>query len=306
MAKEGRQQRISEITRRDIRDRIIIDHISWSGRLEETDFLARLFDLDSMPSHDGRFSTARSDIHQHRINNFDWENDWIFDDSRFRLMTADDHVFLSFLCETIHPVVREDQQEAQRLLNLYNEILLNDGFKLIEKERISGKPIFIGKYVGPFPGPDMEEVRKRFAVADDAYVTQQIRRMKDSIEGDPELAIGTAKELVETVCKTILDERNEAYSSNADLPDLVKQTSKVLKLTPVDIPDKAKASKTIKRLLSNLGSIPQGIAELRNPYGTGHGKSAGAKGLSPRHARLAVGAASALAIFLLETHQEKT
>jgi hypothetical protein len=37
----------------------------------------------------------------------------------------------------------------------------------------------------------------------------------------------------------------------------------------------------------------------------GHGKTADAKGLHPRHAKLAVGAASTLAVFLVETHNER-
>jgi hypothetical protein len=90
---------------------------------------------------------------------------------------------------------------------------------------------------------------------------------------------------------------------NTDLPKLIKLTSKELELTPQDIPDKAKAIDTIKRLLSNLASITQGIAELRNQYGTGHGRAAGTGGLSSRHAKLAVGAASTLAVFLVETHK---
>jgi hypothetical protein len=83
----------------------------------------------------------------------------------------------------------------------------------------------------------------------------------------------------------------------------VKLTSRELKLTPDDITDQAKAAETIK-LLSNLATITQGIAELRNRYGTGHGKAAGGKGLGPRHAKLAVGAASTLAVFLVETHHD--
>ncbi len=74
-------------------------------------------------------------------------------------------------------------------------------------------------------------------------------------------------------------------------------------LTPDDIPDLAKAFVTIKRLLSNLATIPQGIAELRTLYGTGREKQAKAKGMSARHAKLAVGAASTLAVYLSETHQ---
>ena len=305
MRKERTKQRISEITRRDIRDLIYVEHIAWNGRLEETEFLARLYDIDSMPSHDGRFTTARSDIHQHRILNSDWDDDWIFSDNRFKLMTGDDDIFLRFLCETIHPAVRPDQTEVQRLLRKYNDILINDGFQLIEKERKSGKPVYVGVYVSVIPGPDVETVQQGFKSADDTYVKRQLARIQHSLDKDPELAIGTAKDLLETVCKTILFERGERFPTGAEIPELVKLTSRILKLTPNDIPDEAKGSKTIKRLLSNLGAITQGIAELRNLYGTGHGRPAGTKGLWPRHARLAAGATSTLARFLLESHREK-
>lgn len=55
---------------------------------------------------------------------------------------------------------------------------------------------------------------------------------------------------------------------------------KAMELTPDDIPEKSKAVDIIQRLLSNLATITQGVAELRNHYGTGHGKAAGSKGLS--------------------------
>ena len=78
---------------------------------------------------------------------------------------------------------------------------------------------------------------------DATYVTQQITRMEASVVNDPDLAIGTAKELVETCCKTILHERKVGIPKNADLPQLVKLTSKELQLTPEDIPDEAKSSR---------------------------------------------------------------
>jgi hypothetical protein len=52
-----------------------------------------------------------------------------------------------------------------------------------------------------------------------------------------------------------------------------------------------------------LAKVINGINELRNSYGTGHGRDAKFIGLSQRHAKLATGAASTLAIFLLETHK---
>lgn len=83
----------------------------------------------------------------------------------------------------------------------------------------------------------------------------------------------------------------------------MKETTKLLKLTPDHIVDEDKAAKSIRQILGSLSSIVQGIAEVRNEYGSGHGKDSDFKGLQPRHAKLAVGAASTLAIYLLETHE---
>lgn len=59
----------------------------------------------------------------------------------------------------------------------------------------------------------------------------------------------------------------------------------------------------IKRLLSNHSTVGHGLAELRGLYGTGHGQHGSTAELSTRHAKLAVGAASTLAVFLFETHE---
>jgi hypothetical protein len=77
-----------------------------------------------------------------------------------------------------------------------------------------------------------------------------------------------------------------------------------LKLIPEGIPDTARGADVIKRLLSNLGMIGNGLTELRGLYGTGHGKHGTATGLGARHAKLAVGAAATLTLFLFETHKE--
>lgn len=296
--------RISNITRKDIADAIVLEKIVWSGRLEETEFLSRIFDLQSLPSTDYRYENAFGDIWQHRINNpEDWPEDWIFRDSRFNLIGCDDEVYLRFLCEIIHPVVRAEITESETICQLFNSYLKNDGFQIAEKTRISGKPVYVGRYVGVVGAPGVASAKEALSGADATYVAQQITRMEASVINDPDLAIGTAKELVETCCKTILEERGIEIPKNADLPQLIKLTCKELHLTPNDIPDQAKAADTIKRLLNNLGSITQAISELRNQYGTGHGKQAQSKGLTTRHAKLAVGTASTIAVFLIETHQ---
>lgn len=87
--------RISELTRRDNLDAIQVERVHWSGRLEEAEFLSRLFDLASLSSIDHRFDDAAGDIWQHRVNNLDWDDDWVFYDSRFNLFHGDDEVFLA-------------------------------------------------------------------------------------------------------------------------------------------------------------------------------------------------------------------
>jgi hypothetical protein len=296
---------ITEITRRNIFDVLRFQNINWSGRLNEPDFLGRIFDLKIMPSFDGRFKNAAGDIWQHRINNpNDWENDWIFFDSRFNLLQCDDELFLSFLCEMIHPVVRDDSQEVEQLLQWFNKYLTEDGYEIVEIARISGYPIYAGKQKLESM-PIGVKLAKSNDVFTAEYLSHQINRIEAAIPNDPDLAIGTSKELVETCCKTILQERGIEFNDNWELTKIVKETYRQLKLSPDDIPETIKASDTIKRLLSNLATVTQGLAELRNSYGTGHGKSAKAKGLSSRHAKLAAGVATTLAIFLFETHKNR-
>jgi len=294
---------ISEVTRRDIIDSIVVENIIWSGRLDETQFLSRIFDLKQLPSTDSRFSSAYGDIWQHRLNNNDWEDDWIFYDNRFNLLSCDDETFLRFLCEMIHPVVRNDVGEAEMLCQLFNLSLQRDGYEIVERTRISSRPVFAARLIDLQKAPAFDSIRTSFNILEASYILQQITRMEGALNNDPCLAIGTAKELVETCCKTILKERGVEIQGNPDLPHLVKKTSRELRLTPEDIPDTAQARDTIRRILSNLATITQGIAELRNFYGTGHGREANIRGLQPRHAKLAVGAASTLAVFLFETHQ---
>lgn len=151
----------------------------------------------------------------------------------------------------------------------------------------------------------LQHLSTRAATLDADYLAQQLDRLAEAVEQDSDLAIGQAKELVETCCKTILAASGESNYDRLDLVPLVKRTMKRLQLLPEDIPESARGTRTIKAVLGNLAMISQGMAELRNLYGTGHGKHATHKRLPVRHARLAVGAATTLATFLFDTHSER-
>ncbi len=296
---------ITEVTRRNIFDAITVSRTSWSGRMQEPDFLARLYDLKAMPSHDHRFKSAAADIWQHRVNNDDGEPDWVFTDSRFNLMWCSDEELLRFLAETLHPAVRPDTDEVRTLAETFNRHLAADGWELYPATLISGRPAYAGRRLVLGADHAVTTVRAAVEPLGAEYVNQQITRMHAAVQDDPELAIGTAKELVETVCKAILVARAGACDDGLDLPALVKAAMKQLKLAPEDVHASAKGAEAMRIVLNNLGSIAGRLAELRNLYGTGHGKQPSSRVLDGRHARLAVGAAATLATFLVETHHQE-
>lgn len=136
---------ISEVTRRAIIDHFSVASISWAGRLQDDEFLARFYDLSKMPSFDHRFNDAAGDIYQHCVRNSDRDSGWVFYDHRFNLLHAPDGAFLQFLCETLHPVVRPSDAEVRVLLDIYNEALGADGWQIVPEKMISGKPTFVAQ-----------------------------------------------------------------------------------------------------------------------------------------------------------------
>ncbi|MEQ9345985.1 MAG: abortive infection family protein [Thalassospira sp.] len=134
---------------------------------------------------------------------------------------------------------------------------------------------------------------------------REIQRIEEAIEPDPALAIGEAKALLESCCKTILEKEGIPITKTMNLPQMAKEVCKLLKLVPDDIPKEAKGSDSIKTLLSNLGAIPRYVSEIRGLYGSGHGKAGNYKGLEPRHARLAVQSAVTFIDFVTETYKKK-
>jgi hypothetical protein len=152
---------------------------------------------------------------------------------------------------------------------------------------------------------NLGHLRKSVETFNSAYITKQILRMEQAVDNDPDLAIGTAKELIETCCKSILEERGKSIAGTPDMPTLTKATFKELNLVPETVHESSRGKDTVKRILSNLSTIGNGLAELRGLYGTGHGKIHQTSGLETRHAKLAAGTAATLATFLFETHKAK-
>ena len=276
----------------------------YHGKMDEIEFLRRIFDLSKIKSNDHRCRNFEGDISTHRYQfKGDWDDDWIYTDERFSLATQSDEIFLKFLCQMLHPLTNRSRTEVTRILGAFNKYLGVDGWQIGRAGEISGKPFFEPAPYSRSKAPGIAKVKQLDVVLNAAHINRQLRRIEASIDRDPELAIGTAKEFVESMCRTILAERGQAVIGTPDIPTLNRLTLKELQLLPDNTHHQSKGTELMKRLLSNLATVTQTLAELRGLYGTGHGKDGNAIAIEPRHAKLVVGAAATLATFLYETHQ---
>ena len=153
------------------------------------------------------------------------------------------------------------RKETFRLLRVYEEIILEIEKTDAEKaaklkfclER-DGYRFEKGRLLLKNPNARFSDLRTIAETVDASEILAQIERIEKAIENDPALAIGTAKELVKSCCKTILEDRHIEYEHDDDLPKLVRKVQKALKLLPDDVPEQAKGADTIKRMVSNLAS----------------------------------------------------
>jgi hypothetical protein len=127
----------------------------------------------------------------------------------------------------------------------------------------------------------------------------EYNRAYRSIESDPPAAVTAACAILESVCKVYLEEEKQEMPAKQVLGNLWNEVATHLGLLPKDMPDD-----DLKRILQGLFGIAGGVAALRTHEGSAHGRSKNYK-LSPRHARLAVHAAHTMAMFVLETWEER-
>jgi Abortive infection C-terminus len=144
--------------------------------------------------------------------------------------------------------------------------------------------------------PADSAVEKGLASLDAAHIhelwTKALKRRAD----DPEGAITAARALLESVCKLILDEAEEGYDDDADLPKLYSRTAKCLNLAPSQ-----HTEQVFKQILGACQTIIEGVGAVRNRLSDAHGKGKKPVRPSSRHAELVVNLAGATSVFLAAT-----
>lgn len=128
----------------------------------------------------------------------------------------------------------------------------------------------------------------------------QIRRLRQNTD-DPALLLGTAKELLESVAKFVLQELQvPTPSKNPGFGELWHLTRERLGILPKQVAGDVDGSKAIKAILDSAWKIVDQVNALRNLQGTGHGRTLPA-GVTAEQALLVVREACSIAEFTLVT-----
>lgn len=167
-----------------------------------------------------------------------------------------------------------------------------------------GRRVHIWQEFGPLlaelatvsEAPGDARIAEALSALSSATVHTAWQRALERRADDPDGAITSARTLLETVCKHILDDADILYEARADLPKLYRMAAETLNLAPSQ-----QTEPILKQVLGGCTAVVEGIGAMRNALGDAHGKGKSQAQPEARHAELAVNLAGAAATFLVES-----
>ncbi|MBS0948474.1 abortive infection family protein [Levilactobacillus brevis] len=143
---------------------------------------------------------------------------------------------------------------------------------------------------------------------DTEFVRNRLQQLEHQMKTDSAGSIGTSKDLLESVMKMILESLDVSYTSSNgktdNIPTLWRKVQENLKLHPSQMRDDA-IGKNAKRILAAMTQLVLGMDELRNQFGTGHGRDHDFNQLPIRYGKLTAVTTIALIEFLNDTMVER-
>ena len=121
-----------------------------------------------------------------------------------------------------------------------------------------------------------------------------------NINSEPREAVSAACNILESIFKVYIDDEGLVKPQKQDLQNVWKIVKEDLGFDPKLVQDD-----DLKKTLSGILSIVDGIGAFRTHASSAHGEGRKMYKLKPRHARLAIHSAHTIALFVLETWDEK-
>lgn len=157
-----------------------------------------------------------------------------------------------------------------------------------------------GRILGGVTGAPTRSLEALLHARDLRGVEVEFDRALDNVLQDPAAAITAASSIVESLCKIYIHDEDLDLPGEQTIKPLWKVVQRHLGLDPAQLEDD-----DLKRILTGLASVVDGLGALRTHIGSAHGRGRLTYRVEPRHARLAVHSAHSLTAFVLETWERR-
>ena len=150
---------------------------------------------------------------------------------------------------------------------------------------------------GSAPSQSLGElIKKRNIPSIDAEFTRAL----SNVNSEPREAVSAACNILESIFKIYIIDEALGMPQKQDLQNLWKLVRSDLGFDPGLLQDD-----DLKKILSGILSVVDGIGAFRTHASSAHGEGPKSYNLKPRHARLAINSAHTIALFVLETWDER-
>ena len=135
---------------------------------------------------------------------------------------------------------------------------------------------------------------------------EHVKGIERAVVENPGLAFDLARTLIESACRTILNERGIGFDPEDDLPKLFRTVTNILPFLPTPASGEAAVRRSLAQTLNGLHTAIQGVCELRNACGfASHGSEGPRPVLETVQALLAAETADAIVGFLHRVHRQE-
>lgn len=131
-------------------------------------------------------------------------------------------------------------------------------------------------------------------------IDAEFNRALANVNSEPREAVSAACNILESIFKTYIADEKLGMPQKQDLQNVWKVVRSDLGFDPGSLEDD-----DLKKILSGVLSVVDGIGAFRTHASSAHGQGRKIYNLKPRHARLAIHSAHTIALFVLETWDER-
>ncbi|WP_373082931.1 abortive infection family protein [Zhongshania sp.] len=131
-------------------------------------------------------------------------------------------------------------------------------------------------------------------------IDAEFNRALANVNSEPREAVSAACNILESIFKTYIADEGLPLPNKQDLQNVWKVVRGDLGFDPTLVQDD-----DLKKILTGILSVVDGIGAFRTHASSAHGQGRKLYNVKPRHARLAIHSAHTIALFVLETWDDK-